>query len=58
MNYTVVIDWKLALALGVASVSIILANKIDAAGAKEVSIHAIDACREFAIAVDSKYQAL
>lgn len=50
MNNT---DWKFVLALGVAAVSVILAVKIDASDAKEVSIHMIDACKEYAVAVTS-----
>ena len=51
MNYTVVLDWKFAVALGAAAVGIIFAVKMDTADAKEVSIHAIDACKEYAVAV-------
>ena len=51
MNCTVVLDWKFAVALGVAAVSIIFAVKMDATAAKEVSIHAVDACKEYAVAV-------
>ena len=52
MNFTVVIDWKFAVALGVAAVSVIFAVKMDASDAKEVSIHAVDACKEYAVALD------
>ena len=48
MNCTVVIDWKFAIALGAAAVGIVFAIKMDA---KEVSIHAVDACKEYAVAV-------
>ena len=50
MNYTVVIDWKFPVALGVAVAGIIFAAKMTAVDAKEVSIHAIDACKEYAVA--------
>ena len=50
MNYTVVIDWKFPVAVGVAVAGIIFAVKMTAADAKEVSIHAIDACKECEIA--------
>ncbi len=50
MNYTVVIDWKFNVALGVATVCTIFAAKMDAAGAKEVLTHAVDACKELAVA--------
>lgn len=46
MNYTVVIDWKFPVAVGVAVAGIIFAVKMTAADAKEVSIRAIDACKE------------
>lgn len=52
MNCTVVIDWKFAVALGAAAVAVIFAVKMDAADAKEVSIHAVDACKDYAIAID------
>lgn len=51
MNCTVVLDWKFAVALGAAAVGIIFAAKMGAADAKEVSIHAVDACKEYAVAV-------
>lgn len=51
MNYTVVIDWKFAVALGAATVGFIFATKMDAADAKEVSIHVIDALKEYAVAL-------
>lgn len=49
MNCTVNIDWKFPVALGVAVAVVIFAVKMDAADAKEVSIHAIDACKEYAM---------
>lgn len=51
MNCTVVVDWKFAVALGATTVGIIFAIKMDAADAKEVSIHAIDAYKEYTVAV-------
>lgn len=51
MNCTVVLDWKFAVALGAAAVGIIFAMKMDAADAKEVSIHAVDACKGYTVAV-------
>ena len=50
MNLSVIFDWKLVVALGAAVSSIILASKMDANAAERVSIHAIDACKGFAIA--------
>lgn len=52
MNYTVAIDWKFPVALGIAVAGIIFAVKMTAADAKEVSIHAIDACKEYAVAIN------
>lgn len=48
MNGTVVIDWKFAVALGAAAVGIVFVAKMDA---KEVSIHAIDSFKEYAVAL-------
>ena len=50
MNCTVILDWKFAVALGAAVVGIIFATKMSDTDAKEVSIHAIDACKEYAVA--------
>ena len=55
MNYTVVIDWKFPVAVGVAVAGIIFAVKMTAADAKEVSIHVIDACKECEIAFLGDY---
>ena len=51
MNGTVIIDWRFAVALGAAAVGIVFAVKMDAADAKEVSIHAIDSFKEYAVAL-------
>ena len=51
MNCTVIIDWKFVVALGIAAVGTIFAVKIDAAGAERVSIHAVDAYKEYAVAI-------
>lgn len=50
MSFVVKIGWKFVVALGTAVVSIIFAMKMDASAAERVSIHAIDAVKEFAIA--------
>lgn len=50
MNFVVTVDWKFVVALGVAVSGIILCEKIDAEAAERVSIHAVDACKELAIA--------
>jgi len=47
MNCTV--DWKFVVALGLAAAGIIFAVKTDAEDAKEVLVHAVDACKEWAI---------
>jgi hypothetical protein len=52
MNFVVTIDWKFVVALGAATVSTIFAAKMDAAAAERVSIHAVDACKEYAVAVN------
>lgn len=54
MNYSVVIDWKFVVALGVATVGIIFAVKMSPADAKEVSIHTVDACKDYAIAINGE----
>lgn len=47
------IDWKFALASGVAVFMIIMAVKTDTQKAGEVSLHVVDACRESAVAVSN-----
>lgn len=51
MSCTVVIDWKVVVAVGVVAVCIIAVWKMDAADAKERSIHVVDACKGYAVAV-------
>lgn len=53
MNCNVTIDWKFVVALGTATVGIIFAIKMDATAAERVSTHAVDACKELAIAGNS-----
>lgn len=53
MNLNVTIDWKFVVALGTAAVGVIFAVKMDGAAAERVSIHAVDACKELAIAGNS-----
>ena len=50
MNFTVKIDWKFVVALGAATVGTIFASKMDASAAERVSIHAIDAWKDSAVA--------
>ena len=54
MNCTVTIDWKFVVALGAAAVGTIFAMKMDAPAAERVSIYVVDACKEFALAGNSK----
>ena len=49
----VVIDWKFVIALGAVTVGVIFAVKMNADAAKEVSIHAVDTAKEYAIAQSS-----
>ena len=49
MNFNVSIDWKFVVALGVSVAGIIFAAKMDSDQAKEVSIKAVDACKEYAV---------
>lgn len=45
MNCTVVIDWKFAAAVGVTAVAGIFAWRLPTTDVKEVSIHAINTCK-------------
>ena len=54
MNYTVLIDWKFIVALGMATVGTIFAMKMDASAAERVSTHVADACKEYAFVVDNE----
>ena len=54
MNCTVTIDWKFVVALGAAAVGTIFAVKMEASAAERVSIHVIDACKEFTLAGNSE----
>jgi hypothetical protein len=50
MSFVVTIDWKSVVALGLAAGVIILCTKMTPDAAERVSIHAVDACKEFAVA--------
>jgi len=50
MNLTVMIDWKFAVALGIATIGTIFAVKMDAAAAERVLNHVVDAYKEYVIA--------
>ncbi len=54
MNFVVTIDWKFVVALGAATVGTIFAVKMDASAAERVSTHVVDACKEYAFAVNSE----
>ncbi len=54
MNLEVKIDWKFVLALGAVVVGIIFGKKMSSDAAEQVSIHAIDACEEAALAIISE----
>ena len=49
MDFKVVIDWKLVVAFGSTVVAVIFALRLDPAAVKEVSTHAVDACKEYAL---------
>lgn len=51
MNFNVIIDWKFVVALGLASAGTIFAVKMDASAAERVSTQAVEACKEYAVAV-------
>jgi len=53
MDVKVVFDYKVVLAIGVSVIGVILVNKLDPISAKEVSIQAIDAAKEYADASKS-----
>ena len=53
MSFVVTLDWKLVVALGGTVVGIIFASKMDADAVERVSTHAVDACKEYAVAVNS-----
>ena len=53
MNLTVLIDWKFVVALGTVAVGTIFALNMDSSATERVSIHAIEATKEFAVATKS-----
>ena len=46
MSFVVTIDWKFVAALGATAVGVIFAVKMNSSEAEQVSIHAIDTCKE------------
>ena len=53
MCFSFNIDWKFVVALGASAVAIIFATKMDAEAGERVSMHVIDACKEYAITTKS-----
>ncbi len=51
-GFSFIIDWKFVVALGAAVVGTIFAVKMPADAAERVSVHTIDACQGYAIAVE------
>lgn len=49
MDFKVIVDWKLVVALGGVAVSVIFAVKLDSTAVKEVSLHTDDAFKEYAL---------
>ena len=47
MNYSVILDWKFIAALGAAVSGIIISAKMTPDAVEKVSIHMVDACKEF-----------
>ncbi len=50
MSFALTVDWRFVVALGAAVSGIILCAKMEPDAAERVSVHAIDACAEFAAA--------
>ena len=50
MSFVVTLDWKFVVALGAAVCGIILSAKMEPDAAERVSIHAVDACKEYVVA--------
>ena len=54
MGFIVTFDWKAIIALGPTVSAIIFSIKMDKDSAERVSIHAVDACKESAVANAAK----
>ena len=50
MENSITINWKTVVALGASVVGVVFAIKMSPEAAERVSIHAIDACKEMALA--------
>lgn len=48
INISVELNWKSFSAIGASLIGLIIARKMDSNQAREVSIHAIDACKSVA----------
>lgn len=48
MTFSVVVDWRMVLALGAVAVGIVFASKMDTAAVENVSVHVADAAKEVA----------
>ncbi len=55
MNSTVMIDWRFVAATGGSTALIILIGKLESGDAKEVLIHAIDACVSYVAAISGSH---
>ena len=53
MNFSIQVDWKFVVALGASVAAVIFAAKMDGTEAEQVSIHAIDTCKELVEARNS-----
>ena len=51
MNFTVTIDWKLVVALGATAVGLVFASTMESSAAERVSIHVVDAVKEYVMAL-------
>lgn len=53
MSITVILDWKAFAAIGGTVVAAIFVSKLDKSAAEQVSTHAVDACKEVAVAYNT-----
>ena len=50
MNLTVILNWKSWAAIGLTALGMYIVSKMDSEAVAQVSIHAVDACKEVAVA--------
>lgn len=55
MNLSITIDWKFVVVLGTTAVGVIFVIKMDTSAVERVSTYMVDACKEYAIAVNGSY---